>query len=285
MHPRISPDGDRVALLSRRGADTDVWVVDVRRGSSERLTDGGDHAAPLWTPHGEEVTFTAFGTVRASPSAATVTQERVVARRADGSGEPRVLLEEGRASTPMSWTPNGRTLLYDRRTDEGDVDVWSVTPGGDDPPAALIASPFNDESARISPDGNWVAYVSDKSGRSEVYVAAYPALDRRSQISRAGGSEPVWGPQGKEIFYRSGWDVLTVPLERGGFGLRAGRPLKLFDGFFNRANLGHAHFDVAPDGERFVMVQEDPAAFERLQLVLHWDRELTALVGNSRSER
>jgi Tol biopolymer transport system component len=285
LHPRISPGGDRIALLSRKGADTDVWVVDVRRGSSERLTQGGDHASPLWVPQGEEVTFTEFGPGRAGPSAATVTLERIVARRADGSGEPRVLLEDDHASTPMSWTPDGSTLLYDRRTDTGELEVWSVSPGGDDPPAALIASPFNEESARISPDGRWVAYVSDKTGRAEVYVATYPALDRRRQVSSAGGSEPVWGPQSEEIFYRSGWKVFSVPLERGGSGLRTGRPVKLFDGFFNRANLGHAHFDVAPDGKRFVMVQENPAAFDRLQLVFGWDRELTALAGDSRPGR
>ena len=96
--------------------------------------------------------------------------------------------------------------------------------------------PFDDESARISPDGNWVAYVNNKTGRREVYVAAYPALDRRRQVSSGGGSEPVWGPRNDEIFYRSGWDVFSVPLASGGSALRPGQPSKLFDGFFNRVD-------------------------------------------------
>ncbi len=279
LHPRISPDGDRIALLSRKGTDTDVWIVDARRGSLERLTQGGDHAAPLWTPQGEEVTLTEFGLGRFGPSLATVTHERIVARLADGSGEPRLLLEDDHASTAMSWTPDGRTLLYDRRTDTGKFEVWSVSPDGDDPPGALIASPFNEKAARISPDGRWVAYVSDRTGREEVYVAAYPALDRRRQVSNGGGTEPVWGPHGDEIFYRRVWDMFSVPLASGGSALQPGRPVKLFDGFFNRANLGHAHYDVAPDGQRFVMVQENPASFDRLKLVFGWGLEFPALAG------
>jgi len=252
----------------RKGIDTDVWVVDVERQSFERLTHGGDHAAPLWTVQGDTVTYG-----QSLPDSIGI-----AVRRADGSGEPTILREDGSENWPMSWSPDGLTLAFEKRGQGGERDIWTMRPGEANSARKLAGTVFSEESPRISPNGRWLAFVSDKTGVYEVYVASYPALDRRWQISSGGGSEPVWGPGGDELFYRTAWQVLAVPLPEEGGVLNPGLPAPLFEGFFNRSQLGHAHFDVAPDGEKFVMVEEPGEAFELLRLVQGWDRELRELV-------
>jgi serine/threonine-protein kinase len=264
LHPRLSPDGTKIVLLSRKGADTDIWVVDVERQSRERLTRGGDHSAPLWTVDGEEVVF---AQIRSNSTG-------IVLRRADGSGEPSIVLEDGNDNWPMTWSPDGRILAFERRTQGGARDLWASIPGQDEPPRMLLGTTSSEESPRISPDGRWLAYVSNHTGDYEVYVASFPALDRQWQISSGGGTEPVWDPRGHELYYRVGRQVLTASVTAEGGVLRVGRPKLLFEGFYNLSRLGHAHYDVAPDGQRFVMVEEDPQAFESLRLILHWDRDL-----------
>jgi len=268
LHPRISPDGRKIALLSRRGFDNDIWIVDIKRRSLERLTRDGDHSAPLWTMDSLSV---AIAQVQKG-------SKNIVIRRADGTGAITTVLDNGSENWPGSWSPDGRTLAFESRERGGTIGIWTIAARGTDPPQPLTETAASDESPRISPDGRWLAYVSDQTGRREVFVAPYPSLDRRWQISIGGGSEPVWGPETTELFYRSGWRVMSVPLAMSGGILDPGQPGLLFEGSYNRSQLGHAHYDVSPDGRRFVMVAEDREAFQSLRVVLGWDKELRQLV-------
>jgi Tol biopolymer transport system component len=201
-----------------------------------------------------------------------------VTQRADGTGEAQSLLNDGNENWPMSWSPDGSTVAYERRTKGGLLDLWAYSVGPGNTPNRVVGTEFSDESPRFSPDGRWLAWVSNHTGQYEVYVAPYPELDRRQQISSGSGVEPVWHPSGRELFYRQGWRVLSVPLtERNGV-LRPGPSQVLFEGPYNLSRVGHAHYDVTPDGERFVMVEEDLKAFENLRLILDWNQELPQLL-------
>lgn len=151
---------------------------------------------------------------------------------------------------------------------------------GDGTSEPLLATPFNELGASISPDGRWVAYVSDESGRPEVYVRAYPGPGGRWLISTDGGNHPVWGPDGKEIFYRAfpGGGMVSVPVEaRTEFS--PGRPSKLFDGRFEVGDRTFRSYDISPDGKRFLMVQgEEESASTEVVVVLNWFQELERLV-------
>ncbi len=268
LHPRMSPDGGKIAILHRVGANTDIWVVDVKRRSLDRLTHDGDGSAPLWTVDGMSVTF-----AQVRPGATNI-----LVQRADGSGEPIIALEDGEENRPMSWSPDGRVLAFERRSEGGTFDIWSSLTGQGDPAQPLIATTFSEESPRISPDGLWLAYVSNHSGEYEVYMASYPQLDRRWKVSSGGGTEPAWGAGSDELFFRQGRRMLVAPLSLKNGRLNVGQPELLFAGDYNRSQQGHAHYDVAPDGLRFVMVTENPDAFQFLRLVLAWDQELTELI-------
>jgi serine/threonine protein kinase/dipeptidyl aminopeptidase/acylaminoacyl peptidase len=263
-HPRISPDGARIAIGDDQGKNRDIWVVDIERRSRERLTTGGNNVAPIWSPDGRRIVL-AVGRQGATA---------VIATRADGSGQSETLLSAQNENWPMSWSADGRLLALDRRTDDHGKDIWTLTLGDGSPAEPLIATEFNEEGPKFSPDGTMLAYVSDRTGRREIYVATYPSLERKWQVSGEGGVEPVWSPDGRELFYRNKNYVLSVPLSRGpnpDFGIAN----LLFEGKFDRSLIGHAHFDVTPDGKRFVMVQgiEDSQV---MNLVTGWSSELEA---------
>ena len=264
LHPRVSPDGSKVTLLALNG---DVWVVDVERKNMERLTFGGDYSAPLWSNDGEYVTY-----ARNRPDGSEIAM-----RRADGSGEPVVLMRDRYGDWPMSWSADGKELAYERRVEGGNQDIYASRPDEPESTRALVSSPFGDESPRFSPDGRWLAYVSNHTGAYEVYITTWPALDRRWQVSSGGGVEPAWSKGGQELIYRDDWRVLAVPVAEQGGELELGRAEILFEGHYNRSDYGHAHYDVTPDGQRFVMVEEDREAFELLRLVIDWDGDPLSL--------
>jgi hypothetical protein len=150
-------------------------------------------------------------------------------------------------------------------------------------PEPLVATPFQDRAPVFSPDGRWIAYVSNKSGRDEVFVLPYPGPGPESTVSTAGGREPVWSRDGTELFYRSEEQLMVVDVERGvGFG--AGTPRPLFGDVYDRdpgAGGGIANYDVTAEGERFVMVRRDASAqAEKVVVVLNWAEELRRLLSN-----
>jgi serine/threonine-protein kinase len=277
LDPRVSPDGSRIAVQGADG-DNDVWTFDLARGSLTRLTfDPGEDETPVWSPDGAWV---AWATQRSGRP------RQVMRRRADGTGEEQAVWSTDRHVHLHDWSADGTHLLATQEGEATSRDVWIVpVAGGAARP--LLHGPFEESSPRFSPDGRWLAYSSDESGRFEVYVVHLPGLDRRAQVSVGGGDRPLWGAGSAEIVYRSaGGQVVSVRFSPGAAGPPVvGRPVPLFPDTFGAATgrTNHVDYDVDPDGSRFVMVgsQEGEATGE-LGVVLNWFDELERLAPRGR---
>jgi serine/threonine-protein kinase len=272
LDPRVSPDGSRIAAQAADG-DNDIWTFDLARGSLTRLTfDPGEDETPVWSPDGAWV---AWATQRSGRP------RQVMRRRADGSGEEQAVWSTDRHAHLHDWSPDGTQLLATQEGESTSRDVWTVpVAGGAARP--LLQGPFAESNPRLSPDGRWLAYSSDESGRFEVYVVHLPGIDRRAQVSVGGGDRPLWGARGAEIVYRSADErVVSVRFSPGAGGPPVvGRPAPLFPDTFGAATgrVSHVDYDLDPDGSRFVMVgSQDREATAELGVVLNWLDELRRL--------
>ena len=167
---------------------------------------------------------------------------------------------------------------------ENGRDLWMVSLDGEPSATEFHATPFQDRGARFSPDGQWVAYVSDESGQDEVYIRPYLGRGGQVQVSRDGGKEPVWSPDGSELFYRNGRQMLAVGVEARPT-LRTTASELLFEGDFELDRTaggigGIAYYDVRPDGQRFVMIQTvtGPEDTSRIHVIQNWMSELQQIV-------
>jgi serine/threonine-protein kinase len=272
--PRISPDGYRVAVRARVGDESmQVWVNDLERGTFSRLTHEGENWWPVWSPDGRRVVFP----TREHPTAAV----NLAWIEADGSAPAERLTEGDIAKQPSTWTPDGKTLIFQRSNHpETKWDVMALDVGEGRVPRVLLGSRFSEFLADLSPDGRWLAYVSDESGAEEVYVRSYPDLERKWQISTDGGLEPVWSRDGQELFYRDmeGRMVMVVSIASEP-EFSPSRPRLLLEGTFVPSPWFGRNYDVAPDGQSFVMVENVvPEDVEtELQVVLNWFEEVRRL--------
>ena len=267
--PRISPDGERAAVTIREG-DADVWIVELRRGTLTRITSeaGEDHSV-AWTPDGRQVTYSSTRDARS----------RVMAKAADGSGGEEHLFAVDEHTHLGGWTPDGRVLLTDAGAASTKGDLYAVNVGEKNPRRAYLQTLANEHDPQPSPDGRWIAYTSDESGRDEVYVQALPVSAARTQISSEGGSEPMWDRSGRELFYRSGDKMMAATVEASST-FRAGLPRVLFEGQYARILWGQSSYDVSPDGRRFLMITtEAQTPSTELRLIVNWFAEL---LGGSR---
>ena len=252
--PDLSPDGDSVAIVS----DGDIWISE-EQGTRTRLTFDQLSNFPVWTPDGTRVVFAS----RRSGA------RDIYVVQADGSGPPQLLRADTAVLTPHSWSPDGEVLAFERQDASWDVWVW---PTGQDP-VPFAATAADEEAPAFSPDGSWIAYVSDESGQSEVYVQAYPGPGRKAPVSTGGGTEPVWSPDGGQLFYRANDRLVAVALERG-LTLNIAAPTVVFEGGFVPNIDPNPTYDVSPDGDRFVMLQPESDADPEIIVVLNWEREL-----------
>jgi eukaryotic-like serine/threonine-protein kinase len=265
-YPSVSPDGRRMAFAIAEGANTDIWVLDLDRGSLTRLTsDAAIDLRPTWTPDGERVTF---GSNQAGPMDLYWT-------KADGSEPEKALLAAPLAQQPTSWSPDGRHLAYSEEDPNTGFDLWVLTLGG--PRTPFLRTAFDERGASFSRDGRWLAYTSNESARDEIYVRPFPGPGPKWQISTGGGSEPVWARNGEELFYRSGDKMMAVAVSTTP-PFQVQKPRVLFEGEYARPDP-MTSYDVTPDG-RFVMVRGETqsSAPSPLHVVLNWFEELKARV-------
>jgi serine/threonine-protein kinase len=252
FQPRISPDGQRVALT--RAPDfaintADIWVLDLKQRTRSRVTFDTAVAFPLWSPDGRRIAYTRY------PKGFIVPEGQIYWVAADGSGIPDSLLTRPGLWLPSSFEPDGRGLAYygaGSATEK--FQIWRLGPGGGTAPSQILVSGFNNSNPTLSPDGHWFAYVSNESGRREVYVRPYPGPGGRWQVSLEGGTEPLWSPTGREIFYRDGDKVMAAAVRTQG-GFEVGNRLQLFNGDFSPSPTGGRNYDVTRDGQTFVMLQ------------------------------
>jgi Tol biopolymer transport system component len=260
--PRLSPDGARVAVTVAE-PETDIWVFDVTRGTSIRVTSDNGNLWSIWTPDGSRLVYSS---TRDGPTTLRW-------KRADGSGPEETLLASGRIDGARSWLPDGTALAFDELDPEMGVDMLLLR-SGKDKPQPLRRTRFTELETAFSPNGRWFAYTTSESGRNEVFVEPYPARGERWQVSTNGGAEPMWSFGGRELFYRHEDEMWSVPVTDG-LVPSFGTARKLFSGPFVQSPV-FANYDVSRDGERFVMVKvgdtQPPA--QRMEVVVNWTTEL-----------
>jgi Tol biopolymer transport system component len=265
LNPRLSPDGRRLAVGILR-QDSQVWQFDFSRETLTRFTfEGTVNGYPAWTPDGKRI---AFISNKEGPL-------NVFWQLADGSGGLERLTASDDLQTPSSWSPDGKMLAFNEITPTTGIDIL-VLRQGDRKTQPFLQTPFNESAPRFSPDGRWLAYVSDESGRYEVYVQPYPGPGGKWQISTEGGSEPVWNPNGRELFYRSGDKMMAVDIATQP-GFTVGKPRMLFEGPYQPTPVTFPNYDVSPDGQRFLMlkhVDQAQATPTQINVVLNWFEEL-----------
>jgi len=261
-NPRVSADGQRISVAVG-GANDDVWTYDVQRGTLSRLTFEDENLFPILTPDGKRITFSHHSGGN-SPNLYWIPS--------DGSGPMQRLDTANAGRFAQSWSPDGRTLVF-LEENLSDWDLWTLSLDGKREPQPWLRTPFAEWSAAFSPDGRWLAYVSDESGSTEVYVRRFRGATEKLQISSEGGTEPVWARSGRELFYRAGDKVMVVSVETAP-PLRAGKPRQLFEGPFEAGPGENANFDVAPGDQRFLMVaREQKRPLTHLELLLGWPEE------------
>jgi serine/threonine protein kinase len=266
---RVMPDGKRVAL-SELHLNKDIWIIDPARATQDRATFEGQNAFPIWSPDGSRM---AFRSDRAGPLAIYVTS----------AANPReaVQLTPGPLDVPSSWTPDGKELAFTRgfSATGGNTDIYVVSVDQPKDPRAILATSANESFPEFSPDGKWLAYVSNESGRNTLYVQPYPGPGPRVTITGEGPSEPAWSKNSSELFFRQGRSILSVRFKVAGTEFIPDNPVKLFEQPpFGAGTTVRATYDVAPDGRFLLNLSIPESAGERaqkifpsrLRLVLNW---------------
>jgi eukaryotic-like serine/threonine-protein kinase len=265
LAPHLSPDGRRVAVAVTE-QESQTWLYDLSRETLTRFTfEGNYNPVSVWTPDGKRI---AFESNKEGPP-------NIFWQLADGSGGSERLTTSEYVTAPMSWSPDGQLLAFIEVNPTTGFDIW-VLRISDRKAQPFLRTPFNETSARFSPDGRWLAYISDESGSYEIYVQPYPGPGGKWQISTEGGKEPVWNPNGRELFYRSGDKMMAVDITTQP-GFAAGKPRMLFEGRYEPAPVPIANYDVSPDGQRFLMLkptEQAQASPTQINIVLNWFEEL-----------
>jgi Tol biopolymer transport system component len=273
-NPRISRDGTRVAL-DVRDQENDIWIWDVARESLNRLTFDGDFdLRPVWTPDGTQIVFSSYRGGVAN----------LFIKAADGTGTAGRITEAPNHQFPVSISPDGKDVVFRENTAEGRRDLWLLSLEDGGPAKALLATEFNERNGEVSPDGRWLAYQSDESGEDEIYVRPFPNVnDGRYPISKGGGTRPLWGSDGSELFYLTPDGQLMVVSVQTNPNFTVGVAEVLFEEPYlggTAASAGRT-YDISPDGQRFLMIKEaeaDASASMSMTVVLNWFEELKARV-------
>jgi serine/threonine-protein kinase len=249
-----------------------IWIKQLERGPLTRLSFGGGDRRPAWSPNGRMVAF-----IRD-----TLNTSFVAGRYVDGSRPDTVLFRISRQIQEVDWSRDGRWLVG--RTDngtEGAGDLVGIRLDGDTTPVALVASPYTELQPAVSPNGRWLAYASNESGRNEVYVRPFPNTgDGRWQVSTAGGKQPRWAPDGRELFYLDAADRMIAARVTSDPGFSVAELRALFDASGFTLDAFHQSFDVSPDGRSFIFASprqlSAAARAPSLVRVDHWFRDLEA---------
>jgi serine/threonine-protein kinase len=266
---RFSPDGRRIVadVISPGGSQRDIWVFDLERRTSTRITFDSGGRSPEWTPDGGRIVFATSSSGR-QPGFAI----RWIP--ADGSDSAETLLVAEHGQWPQGVAPDGRALIVQRVHPETQHDIWILPLDGERRSTPYLRTPFDERGAAVSPDGRWLAYVSDESGRDEIYVRAFPLPGPAVRISEGGGREPRWAPDGRELFYRSEAGMVTAAVAAAS-AMTVGRREVLFDDRPFVAIPSATGYDVHPDGRRLLMIRRGLESRE-VVVVLNWFDHLRA---------
>jgi len=270
-HVRLSPDGLKIAGDPGESL-SDIWIFDVQRGVSTRFTFGpSSSVAPVWSPNGKWIVYTSlehgYQNIHRKPSS--------------GMGQPELLFE-GNGNSLQNWpndlSPDGNSLLYSVGDLVGSAQLWELPLSGNDrKPRPILPSNFMTMEARFSPDGRWITYTSNESGKPEVYVIPSSGVGGKWQVSNGGGQQPVWRRDGKELFYLSPDDkLMAVPIKLNSDSVQAdaAQPLFSLANSIQTVSGLVAPYDVSPDGKRFIVVTIEQGRTFPVNLVTNWTAAL-----------
>jgi Tol biopolymer transport system component/predicted Ser/Thr protein kinase len=251
---RLSPDNSRAIVPIEDANGKDLWIADLNRNALSRFTFDGSFAG-IWSPDGRMVLWAAGDGNR-------------YLRSADGSGKDELVYKNPTCDVcyPYDWSSDGKRIAFTERTDQTEVNIWLVDFDGDRKPYPYIESRFREYWAQISPDGRWMAYISDQPGRPEILVESIPAGKGRWQISTDGGDWPVWRRDGKELFFRQGTQIMAAPIRLTETSVESGKPQALFE------VSADTRFQVSRDGQRFLIAlpAQDATATSSLTADTDW---------------
>jgi Tol biopolymer transport system component len=273
LSPAISPDEKSVVFSRASGAGSDLWVRDLSRGTETRFTSNASmNLAPVWSPQGDRIVF-------ASNRKGVF---NLYQKAASGSGQDELLLPSSLGGAAYQWSRDGRFIVYTEVDPKTKYDLWVLPTEGaaaDRKPVPFLKTEFNELFGQLSPDSHWMAFTSDRSGRREVYVRPFPPGDGEWTISIAGGEEPRWRGDGKELFFEAAdGKMMAVPVKAVAGAkpsFEAGTPVPLFDAHMVHSAYNNlVQYDVTADGKRFLIDTtggSGVAATQPLTVVTNWD--------------
>jgi Tol biopolymer transport system component len=266
----LSPDERRLAVSINdlQAGTTDIWLADVTRNATSRFTSvvgaGSIAGFPAWSPDGKRVAFS----IRPPGS----TRRNLYWQAANGTGQPELLAHgTGGDMGPYAWSNDGKFIVYAEGSGKTKRDIWLLPLEGDRKPVPYLNTPADEDFPQLSPDSRWMAYASDESGQSQVYIQAVPKDGTRVQVSAAGGSQPRWRRDGKELFYiSSDQKMMAAPIQASNASIQAGTPKVLFEGAPETIPEIFLYQPTA-DGQRFLVTAPwNEGASPRLTVVLNW---------------
>lgn len=274
LHPRLSPDGRRLAI-EVEGANHNLYIYEFDRGVLANITTDGVSHWPVWSPDGTELTY------RAGP----MTQWKLWKVPADRSRNPQQVPATGISQSADSWSPDGRAIAYTAAAPGVSPSIMIARLDGDHQAALFAKEKASAGSPKFSPDGRWLAYCSSESGKPQVYVQAYPGPGPKIQITSDGGTDPVWRRTGGELYYRNGDSMMGVAVSTAPM-FNASRPQELWKGHYSHGmssscgppGATSSNYDVTADGRRFLMIKDDDqdrAVSKEIVVVLGWAGELS----------
>ena len=275
LQPRLSPDGRRIAVtVGESAADRDLWLYDLQRRTMTRLTfEAGEDETAVWNAEGTRI---AFSTAR------TGLPRSIFAMPPDNPAGARQVATTQYITHLGAWAPDGRALVWTDFDPATGGDIRVLQMDGSGTIRDFVTGPFDQRGPAFSPDGRWIAYTSNETGRDEVYVQAYPGPGSKSQISTAGGSQPVWSRDGRELYYRGERQLLSVSVQLSP-AFSAGERRPLFEDSYEIEHRDDRNYDVSVDSKRFLMLKVDrPSTSAQLTVVLNWFEELKARVAPAR---
>ncbi len=271
--PRVSPDGTRLAVTVTDSDNADVWIYDLVRKVSNRLTlDPAKDGFPLWTPDGLRLVFA---------SDRDGGQWNLFWKAADGTGLAQRLTSSPHRQIPMCFSPDGKSLVFSQAEPETYRDLQLMSMEGERRAQVLLKTTAMEGDAQISPDGRWIAYASNELGREEVFVSPFPNVGvGKWYISNGGGRVPLWGSQGRELFYRTlDGALMMVKVETEPTFTKGNPEMVVSPGYHEGSHPTERHYDISPDGQRFLMLKEvEQTEKTRLVVVQNWFEELKRLV-------
>jgi Tol biopolymer transport system component len=265
-YPELSPDGRRVAMRRAVQGNIDVWLRDLLGGGMTRLTfDAAAESVPVWSPDGTRIAFNSNRTG----------VYNLYAKASNGSGAEELLMNSPNAKQPQDWSADGHWLLYYEINPTTGRDLWALDmTRPDHTPRVVANTPAEEVLAQFSPDGRWVAYQTNESGRFEVVVQPFPDAGGKWQVSTAGGVAPRWRADGKELYFLApDATMMAVPVTAAGASFEHGTPVALFptrivDG--GTVAAGRPQYAVARDGRFLINQPLGDATAAPITLILNW---------------